>query len=278
MAFHDDLVKFFKGKTRNKSRINEIYLFRELVSAVYNAALKNNYRAHVLQIHQSYINFMENPGVAFYNVADRKKCVYCELADLMFITYNKQEIRLNFMQNKYDKRIHRNYDFRANNRQLYLLKNRPQFWLGRSHNISSAPEKILYNARYNSITNYGVFIYDRFNKEYDMEYYNADAILIPKNNGKNCVAKFDSNYAQYTTINTQDDQLNYAFTLDEFGIGLERMQIGEKYKNLDNVLEIINNETVLEYFRNIRATDVTYNPNRSSILARCVVIIDFSQN
>lgn len=45
MAFHDDLVKFFKGKTRNKSRINEIYLFRELVSAVYNAALKNNYRA-----------------------------------------------------------------------------------------------------------------------------------------------------------------------------------------------------------------------------------------
>ena len=56
------------------------------------------------------------------------------------------------------------------------------------------------------------------------------------------------------------------------------MQIGEKYKNLDNVLEIINNETVLEYFRNIRATGVTYNPNRSSILARCVVIIDFSQN
>ena len=47
---------------------------------------------------------------------------------------------------------------------------------------------------------------------------------------------------------------------------------------LEKNLEIINNETVLQYFRNIRATDVTYNPNRSSILARCVVIIDFSQN
>lgn len=228
MAFHDDLVKDFKTRVGNQRGRKEIFLFRELSSAICTAASINNYKANILQIHQSYINFVENSHIAFYRAADRGKCVYCELADLMFITYNKQEVRLNFMQNKYDKRMNRKYDFRADNRQLYLLKNRPPFWIGRRHAIGASPENILHSARYNSITNYGVFTYDMSTQEYDMEYYNADAILVPNSIGKTCIVKFDGNYPKYTTIDNQDDQLNYAFTLDEFGVGLEQMQIGEK--------------------------------------------------
>ena len=51
------------------------------------------------------------------------------------------------------------------------------------------------------------------------------------------------------------------------------MKIGQKYDNLDSLLQAINVKDVINYFREISATNIVYDMKRESILARCVVSI-----
>lgn len=274
MIFSSDLVNIFRAKTGNYNRVkNEVFLFRALIASIYEAASKNGHEAGVLEIHKSYINFVEIAGKSFYNRKDRGKCVSCELADIMFIVYSDKEVRLCFMQNKYDRRTCEKLDFKADTRQLYVLKNRPQFWKGRKHTRAQKMENILHAAQYNSITNYGVFVYDIWGDCYDMRYYNADSIITPANQGRTSTVKFDETYAWFSTINTPDDQLNYAFTLREFGEGLEKLKIGQRYRNVDELLEATNTEAVINYFQERGETDVEYDAERGSISAKYAVII-----
>ena len=203
MMFADDLAVCFEKEVNNKKnsvKINEEFLFRTLIGAINKAALRNGYSANVLEIHKSCINFREINRFPFYNKKDQSKPARCELADIMFIIYNDNEARLCFMQNKYDKRINRRRDFTADTRQFYVLKNRPRYWLGKKNSTQVTTENILYNAEYNSITTYGVFTYDNIGKRYDMEYYNADAILPPKAGGRYRVLKFNNLYEKCSTI------------------------------------------------------------------------------
>lgn len=73
-----------------------------------------------MELHKSFINFEETGKKSFYNAKDRGECVSCELADIMFVIYDGSEVRLCFMQNKYDRRIVRDKDFKADTRQLYV--------------------------------------------------------------------------------------------------------------------------------------------------------------
>lgn len=274
MPFGNDLSDIFSATVATKAKINEIVLFRSLAEAACLAASRNGYHADLFEIHKTLVNFEEMPGRHFYRAGDRGECVPCELADLMLILYNQNEARLCFMQNKYDKRPSRSRNFKADTRQLYVLKNRPLYWRGRRHDPTEPAEDILHNARYSSITSYGVFARDN-NNHYTMEYYNADAIMTPACTGKACVVTFDRTYDEYSTIDNLNDQLNYAFTLTDFGQGVENMMIGEKFNSLDALLCTINVEEVINFFRNRDATNVDYDPTRKAILAKCIVMINF---
>ena len=97
MPFADDLVEKFNEDIHGcAAPINEIQLFRALARAVREAAWKNKYGADVLEIHQSYVSFIEESG-PFYCRTDRGHDVYCELADIMFIVCNNEQARLCFM-------------------------------------------------------------------------------------------------------------------------------------------------------------------------------------
>ncbi len=277
MPFRNDLNDIFNATVSGYGgTINEIYLFRTLAHSVHEAASRNGFSASVLQTHASKINFEEKSGVDFYYANDSKKCVCCELADIMFIVYNNHEARLCFMQNKYDRRSCRSWDFKADTRQLYVLKNRTPYWKGRKHPATMPPENILCDARYSSITNYGVFACDS-SGQYIMEYYIAEAIHAPTGRGRKCVVKFPDTYDELSTIDTTEDQLNYAKNLLDFGQGLENMKIGQKYDTLDSLLQAINIETVINHFRDIGATSIVYDSGRSSALAKVAVIVDFGQ-
>lgn len=281
MSFGIDLeYEFNREVSRYTGKIDEEYLFRSLAKAVCIAAKNNHYGANVLEIHKHPINFEEKSGVPFYYIKDRGQCKSCELADIMFVMYNRAEARLCFMQNKYDRREIwcRGYNFEADTRQLYVLKNRPPYWKGRKHSVGIAPEQILSNARYNTVTNYGIFYYDRWSDYYGMEYYNADAIKHPLATGRKCLVEFDVTYDEFSTIDNPNDQLNYAFWLWKFGDGLENMIIGEKYNNIDGLLRAINIEEVIKHFRDIGDTEIEYDKDKSSALAKVVVIVDLEKD
>lgn len=287
MSFGNDLSFEFKDKTsKYRGLINEVVLFRILAEAVRSTALKNKKESAVFEIHKSLVNFEEQPSIDFYYKKDHKKCVSCELADIMFIIYNNKEARLCLMQNKFDRRTCRNKNFKADTRQLYILKNRPEYWKGRKHDPKDPSEQIISSARYNSITNYGVFAKDE-TTQFDMEYYNADSLLDPTGKGKVHVVNFDIKYNKYDTIDHMNDQLNYAFNLVDFGNGLINMQIGEKFNDIERLLKTINIKEVFDYFsdkifsNNIfsdNIQDIEYNPHKSSILARCIVIVKSTQD
>lgn len=276
MSFCNDLVDVFTQQAGEYNQVkDEEFLFGILANAVCDAAKNNGYLAHKQVIHQSFVNFAETDNEPFYRAKDRGESKCCELADIMFIVYNYDEARLCFMQNKYDRRRRRNHDFRADTRQLYLLKKRPEYWVGKKHKEDEKSEKILRTAKYTSITNYGVFAWDKNKKKYSMEYYNANIISPPTKEGKSCVVKFEEKSEKYNKINNSDEELNYAFDLKEFGQGLSKMKIGEKYKNLDDLLKAINVKDVIEYFKSKNYTDVVYDSARNSVLARCIVIVNF---
>lgn len=278
MPFASDLNDIFCLSVNSyRGVIDEEYLFQTLARSVHDAALRNGHTANVLETHAIKINFEETGVVDFYYARDRRHCVSCELADIMFIVYDHHEARLCFMQNKYDRRTCRSKNFKADIRQLYVLKNRTPYWKGRNHPAAMPPINILHDARYSSITNYGVFAYNTTTRNYYMEYYNADAILHPTRHGRSCVVHFDRGYAPYSTIDTTDDQLNFAENLQGFGQGLVSMKIGQKYDTLDDLLEAVNVETVIDHFRGIGATRITYDTGRNSALARVVVIVGLGQ-
>lgn len=276
MSFGNDLSFEFKDRiSKHKGIINEVVLFRILAKAVHIAALRNKKDSAFFEIHKSLVNFEEQFGIDFYYKKDHNQCVSCELADIMFIIHNNKEARLCLMQNKFDRRKCRNKSFKADTRQLYILKNRPEYWKGRKHDPKDPSEKIISTARYNSITNYGVFTEDK-SKQFDMEYYNADSLVEPTGKGKYRVVNFNKKYKKYNTIDEKNDQLNYAFNLIDFGNGLINMQIGEKFNDIESLLKTINVKKVCDYYSDNQA--IEYNPNTSSILARCIVIVESTQD
>lgn len=279
MSFSDDLQNEFNIQAGvYDEQTDEVDLFQALAQAVCVAAIRNGYEANSLEVHQSYVNFEEIGGANYYRAVDRGEVVYCELADIMFVLYNGNEARICFMQNKYDRRKRSHTNFYADTRQLYLLKNRPPYWNGKGHEHGAPSEDILHIAEYSSITNYGVFVYDWGQNAYDMKYYNADSINPPTRDVRICKVHFDDGYNQYSTINTCKDQLNYAFTLESFGDGLAEMKIGQRYETIDDLLRMINVREVIDYFQERNSSDVVYDAERSSILARCVVIVNFQQD
>lgn len=285
MAFGTDLSSIFQAKcahaVRSGNTINEVILFRILHQSIMDAAARNGHDAFLHEIHQHHINFEELVGSDFYRVSDRGNCVACELADLLIIAFNRHEARLCFMQNKFDKdRPRRFRNFKADTRQLYVLKNRPPYWKGNKHHPGDIPNNILRTARYSSIANYGVFI--RNGGNYDMEYYNAEAILPPRARGECGVVNLDSNFTQYSTIDTKNDQLNFTFTMAEFGQALAHMEIGEKYAHITALLNAVNINEVNEYFRNhiadVDVSDVRHVATRASVSAKCVLIVNFGNH
>lgn len=135
MGFGNDLFTEFNHNIVNsKKKINEITLFEALAESIVDIVEGSpkckaimipsqkckaimipsksvnryaNYQVQAIQKHGKKVVFKEKQGIGFYYSKDQNNTVCCEIADLMFIVYDKKKkrARLCFMQNKYEKKM-----------------------------------------------------------------------------------------------------------------------------------------------------------------------------
>lgn len=111
----------------------------------------------------------------FTNVDDH----VCELADMMFIIFDEEELRLLYLQNKRATNVPRidgELAFKADIEQLMLLTFRPEISAQKGKGVPECAfhGSILADALLPSIGSYGVFYQE--NGQIDMQYYPANRI------------------------------------------------------------------------------------------------------
>jgi len=244
--------------------VNEKKLFEALNKAFANSHSLATVRCNVIHGSRSFVSFNEILGSSFFYSKDHKHTVKCELADLLIICINKQEMRICCLQNKYEQKATYKKitdSFKVDMRQYYLLNKRPFFQKSGYNN------GLLYDAICPSVGAYGVFYKDVHG--YNMNYHSANVLhertLGACGRHRNVLMDSGVGRHAFYTGSTTVEEWQFAEDLNEFGDAVENMLIGSPFSHAKG-LGLIGDFAVLDAVATIIDMDMTKkNELRQSI-------------
>lgn len=150
----------------------------------------------------------------------------CELADVLFISFDNKQLRITFLQAKSVVRSNPFPVWLANVEQYALLAHRPRInsWLG----SVTLNDDILSGALLPSVGSFGVF-YGDIGSCVDFAYVSADLLSSPKVNTTSRYITGAFNHAivaPYTRVTHSHRECTYCDNLVEFGAALFNLTIG----------------------------------------------------
>lgn len=228
MSFGTELEAQFIAETAKISgNVNEEELFKALDRAFENLSSCGAAACKIIHGARHLVRFSELPPEEFYYAKDRGEKVRCELADLLIVAFESNEVRICCMQNKYEpKKTHGmsvTDNFQADMRQFYLLKERPPFERdGKTSNL-------LKDAICPSVGSYGVFY--KNDNGFNMNYHSAAALngLRPGLIGRSRRIKMNPDEEQIVTQTkgmVAADECQFAENLQDFGDALDKGLVG----------------------------------------------------
>lgn len=232
----------------------------------------------------------------FSNVDDH----VCELADMMFIIFDEEELRLLYLQNKRATNVPRidgELAFKADIEQLMLLTFRPEISVQKGKDLPECAfdSSILANALLPSVGSYGVFYQEK--GQINMQYYPANRIYYDKySSSKELTVRFNLNkenpkygFGEKREKDGYTESIGEK-TLIEFGNELVNLHIGtpirrkEDKQTLKQIVSFLKNRsrvfTQSDYFKQVPSDimdDIDHDQQETDPLPCCKALFVFDR-